>query len=283
MAALTATGRWFLRVALLVPVLACLQPDQVAAADKPARDGLGIRLPAALSAAAIVDLLVPAEDRRAANLIGAKPWPARAGTYVAIVCAGGAKLDPDLPRCEEGAYLAPAPPLRVYLGVLEAKPGAAPRLLARAGPIADDVDWDHTNLPGPGAIGNAEGGLKPQSFERFDLAPYGIAAGQPAFGLRGRWDEAYAGGLAVYTALYLFAIVGGQLRQVLAVPISAFEDLPGSRPGGTRNRTDEKNVVVVSQRMTDGYFDLIVRDASGRWHQSYRWSKADAAYRPAGS
>jgi hypothetical protein len=246
-------------------------------------DGLGTRLPPPLSANAIAGLLLPAADQGKASLIGAKAWSGYPDGFVAIACVGGPAADPHLPQCRQPAYLDPGPPLRLFLGIIAAKPGMAPRLVARAGPIATGVDWNHTNLSAPETGADAASGLvAPQSFDRFDLAPYRIAPGETAFGLRGRWDEPSAGGLAAYSALYLFAVDGGELRQVLAVPISAFEDRAGP-PGGGRDRSDARNILVISPHLSDGHFDLIVRDAAGGWRQPYRWSNPDRAYRPGGN
>ncbi|HZU87708.1 MAG TPA: hypothetical protein VE993_00480, partial [Stellaceae bacterium] len=91
---------------------------------EPAPDGLGAHLPAPLTAKTVVDLLVPRDDRQPRTLVGAKPWPGRADTYVAIVCTGGAPSMADEPRCAQPDYGEGGPPWRVYLGVIEAGSGA---------------------------------------------------------------------------------------------------------------------------------------------------------------
>ncbi len=126
-------------------------------------------------------------------------------------------------------------------------------------------------------------GITPDSFDRFDLAPYTIAPDQTAFGLRGNWMESYSGGGANYTGLCLFMPVGGELQQVLAVPMSAYADIAGEwHKDGTRDHdiTDAGNVLVISKHVTDGHFDLIVKNRKGHWRRTFRWSKT--AYRAVG-
>ncbi|UOD28597.1 hypothetical protein INH39_24585 [Massilia violaceinigra] len=49
-------------------------------------DGLGTVLPAGLTAQQLVALIAPGRDPALATLVGAKAWPHRANTYVAIAC-----------------------------------------------------------------------------------------------------------------------------------------------------------------------------------------------------
>jgi hypothetical protein len=256
-------------------------------AGQPAPDGLGVHLPAALTAKTVTDLLVPRDDRQPRNLVGAKPWPGRADSYMAIVCTGGAPSTADEPRCAQPDYDESGPPWHVYLGVIEAKGGAAPRLIARSGAVDGALGWDDSGLPArPMTAEDAWGHeIRPQSFERFDLAHYEIAPGEQAFGLRGAWQESYSGGGAYYTALYLFAIVGGRLRQVLAAPMSAFQNIAGEwHEDGTRSHTiiDSDNVLIVSAQRTAGHFDLIVKNRTGPWQRRLRWSAAAGMYRAGG-
>ncbi|MGH6988656.1 MAG: PDZ domain-containing protein [Stellaceae bacterium] len=220
-------------------------------------DGLGVRLPSALTAPAIIDLLRPAGDHAKPTLVGAKPWPEGGkDRYAAIVCTGGAAFDPDDPVCAEGD--ANAPPLKLYLGVIAARPGTAPHLIARLGPVAGKVDWDLTDMPAPDDLGDGT----PQRFERFDLARYRIAPGEAAFGLRVGWMYGYSGGGSNYSALLLFAIERGVLHQMLAAPMSVYRNIAGDwHADGTRDHdiTDESNLLIVSRNRTAGHFDLIAK------------------------
>lgn len=256
-------------------------------AGAPVPDGLGVHLPAALAARTIIDLLVPRDDHQPRNLVGAKPWPGRADSFVAIVCTGGAPPDAGAPSCAQPDSGESAPPWHVYLGVIKARSGAAPRLLAASGVVDGAVGWDASRLPDkPEAAEDAPGGrIRPQSFDRFDLARYEIAPGERAFGLRGSWQEGYSGGFANYTALYLFAIDDGRLRQVLAVPMSVFKNVAGAwHKDGTRSHTitDSDNMLIVAPQMTGGRFDLVVKNRTGHWQRRFRWSPAAGAYQAAG-
>ncbi|HTC08825.1 MAG TPA: hypothetical protein VK726_08610 [Acetobacteraceae bacterium] len=97
-------------------------------------------------------------------------------------------------------------------------------MLIATSPRVDDLaNWRDTDLPAaPQALDDAKGdSVAPDGFDGFDLAPYQIAPGQRAFGLRGKWSEACSGGGAEYSALYLLAVVDGAVEQILAVPMSA--------------------------------------------------------------
>jgi PDZ domain len=226
-------------------------------AGKKGPDGLGVRLPPALEATAVVRLLLPDGDHAKLAVVGAEPWPnGGKDRYVAIVCAGGAAFDPDNPVCAAGADN--GAPLKVYLGVIEASPGVTPRLVARLGPLDAKVAWDFTDMPAPDNLGDGA----PESYDRFDLAPYRIEPGETAFGLRVGWSSSYSGGGAQYTALLLFAIERGALRQVLAAPMSAYRDIAGDwHAGGTRDHdiTDESNILVVSRDRLSDHFDLVAK------------------------
>ena len=229
-------------------------------AGKKGPDGLGMRLPPGLTAARLIALILPAGDKAKPSLVGARAWPGGGkGRYVAIICTGGAAFDPDDPVCAEGADN--APPLQVYLAIVAMRPGAVPRLVARAGPLAGKVDWGLTDMPAPDDVEGAKP-VAPQRFQRFDLGRYRIAPGQIAFGLRVGWTYGYSGGGAEYTALLLFAVEGAALRQVLAAPISAFRNIAGDwHPDGTRDHdiSDEGSILIVSSNCTAGHFDLIVK------------------------
>ncbi|MGH6665435.1 MAG: hypothetical protein ACREB2_11120 [Pseudolabrys sp.] len=253
---------------------------------KPAPDKLGVHLPAALPAPTAAKLLVPASDRAAPTLVGAKPWPGHMDLYVVIVCTGGAGPLGSDPQCAQGDPGSKEPALHVYLGVIEAKDDTPPRLVAASGAVDGAMSWDDTGLPkSPMAADDAGGGpTRPEAFDRFDLAPYKIAPGQIAFGLRVSWSESYSGGGANYTGLCLFVVDDGRLRQVLAVPMSAYADIAGDwHKDRTRDHdiTDSANVLVVSGHSTDGHYDLIVKNGKERWQRVYRWSKDIGAYRAA--
>lgn len=254
---------------------------------KPAPDLLGTHLPPMLPASTVAALLVPADDHGKVHLVGAKPWPVSPDLYVAIVCTGGEEpFSSGEPRCARSGA-ANSAPLHVYLGLIAARKETAPTVLAASGPVDCAMDWRDSSLPRqPMAADDAKDGIiPPDSFESFDLAHFRIAPDQLAFGVRGGWMEGYSGGGANFTGLCLFTRDGQRLKQVLAVPMSAYSDIAGDwHKNGTRDHdiTDAANVLIVSPRRTDEHFDLIVKDGAGPERQVFRWSKATGAYRPAG-
>ncbi len=258
---LPSSRRWMFGA--LLWLLAALPAAHAIAAASGA-PGLGVPPPPALPAARIAALLVPATDSAPRRLVGARPWPGHPGQFVAIVCTGGAAPysdTPDAPRCAQPESKN-EPKLHVYLGVIAAGPGTAPRLIAGGGPIRTAVDWGLSDLPAPEAAQDAGGPVAPAEIGRFDLAAYRIAPGQTAFGLRVVWRDMYSGGGGRFSALCLYAIEGGELRRVLAVPMHAEQLIAGDwNKNGTRNHqdTDAANLLVVARTRTAGHFDLIVR------------------------
>jgi hypothetical protein len=256
-------------------------------AGRPAPDKLGLSLPAGLTDKDITGLLIPGSNAPL-NTIGAKPLASQPDLYIAIVCTGG-----DLPttvydtRCAQSQTSEVKPSLQITLGLIEVKPGAPPHLAAKPLVVDLGVDWGHADLSSaPDALGDATGDtIRPDEIDGFDLAPYRIALATPAFGVRGSWMDGYSGGMASYSALYLFAVIDGALKQVFATPMSAYKDIAGDwNKDGTRQHdiTDTANVLVISTHQTDGYFNLILKSRSGRAHRLFRWSAIASAYRASG-
>jgi len=256
-------------------------------AGAPAPDKLGVHLPTGLSAQQITALLPPPAGAKL-NVVGAKPLPGQADRYVALVCTGGSiPTGPDDTPCTRVLGDDAASPLQVMLGVIEMKPGAAPTLAAKSLRVDGKVNWKDTALPAaPQALDDAaDGTITPDGYDGFDLAPYKIATDQTAFGLRGVWTESYSGGGANYSALYLFGVIDGAVKQILAVPMSAFQDIAGDwHKDGTRDHqiTDAANLLVVTSHSTAGHFDLLLKSRTGNRQRTYRWSAATATYQPAG-
>jgi len=161
-----------------------------------------------------------------------------------------------------------------------------PRLVATSGALQAMVNWSQADLDQPvEPERDAHGEIAPQGFERFDLAPYKIALGEQAVGLRGGWNEMFAGGGADYTALYLFAIIDGRLEQVLAVPMSSSVLTAGDwHEDGNRDHTstEGENVLIVSPHLTQKHFDLILKSRTSPWQRVFRWSEAVDAYQAVG-
>jgi hypothetical protein len=248
-------------------------------------DALGLHLPQGLTAKDIAALVLPPANKTPLNAVGAKPLPDQPDLYAAVVCTGG-----DVPtqatdaQCSEFSGSAKVH-LQAYLGLLEMKPGAAPKLAAKPVAVNGLMDWSDTDLPdAPDAAQGADGGIAPSAYESLDLAPYRIAPDQRAFGLRGTWSDGYAGGFGSYNALYLFAVVDGALKQVLAVPMSSYRSIAGDwNKDGTRNHetTEGANVLIVTKQVTEGHFDLLLKSRTGKKQRLYQWSATVNAYQPA--
>lgn len=247
-------------------------------------DALGIHLPQGLTAKDIAALVLPPDNKAPLNTVGAKPLPDQPGLYAAVVCTGGdVPTSPTDVQCDEFSGSAKVH-LQAYLGVIEMQPGAAPKLAAKPALVNGLIDWSDTDLPdAPDAAQGADGGIAPSAYESLDLAPYRIAPDQRAFGLRGTWSDGYAGGMGSYNALYLFAVVDGALKQVLAVPMSSFKSIAGDwHKDGMRDHdtTEGAHVLIVTKQMTAGHFDLLLKNRKGKAQQLYQWSATANAYQP---
>ncbi|RSZ59875.1 hypothetical protein HF313_14195 [Massilia atriviolacea] len=297
-----------MRIATLLAglmALACASPASALAQDKAApkagakADGLGTVLPAGLTASALVALIAPGRDASLATLVGAKAWPHRANTFVAIACFARSKKELESeqkyskgPSCEKFYQPGQVPEFvdpPVYLGVVQHQAGgAAPTLLASYGkPLDIKTNWDATSLDGPDrdvlTPGGAASGMMPASYRRFDFAPYRIAPADTAIGLRLGWHEGYAGGGAFYEALALFRIDGGKLVNILSEPVSFHSDLAGEwRKDGTRERevSEGTNVLSVLPSSTSGFADLQMRTLKGKWKQVFTWDGRAGRYLP---
>lgn len=256
----------------------------------PQPDGLGVKLPPGFTREFLAQQLAPGQDPKRLILAGAKPWPQRPGAYVAIVCLastperaerlikfGGGECS-ELSRDEDSNT--------AWVGVFGTTPGAPPRLLARTdGPVKTPTDWSGSNIDLPVDLAtqdaNAPVESLPSEWKRFDLAPYKIAPGAVAFGIRAGWSEGYSGGGANFEALYLFHVDGPTLRVVFAQPMSYFKSIAGDwHPDGTRDHdmSDASNILVVLPEKTDGYFDLQLRQQGEKWKRTLKWSAGKRGY-----
>lgn len=242
----------------------------------PRPDGLGAQLPAGLTAKDIVALLTTVRSASLATLVGAKPWPYRPNSYVAIACMAENtkeyeryKKSNQEPSCDysNGGGL-------VFLGVIEYKPGQTkPALIASYGrPLDVTTNWEFTNLKGP----DGEDDLSPQDYIRFDFAPFKISGNETAFGVRVGWNEGWAGGRGYYEALTLFTIRGQQLINVLSQPIYYYQD------AGKRDHEfyEGQNVLAVLPGKTNGYYDLRISSDDKKWKRVFIWNKNEQRYVP---
>ena len=265
-----------------------LYDAQMSGAPQP--DGLGAQLPAGFTDTFLLQQLAPDQNPKRLLVAGAKAWPQRPGSFVAMVCLaataeraerlkqfGGGGCD-NLSRDEDKN--------EVWVGVFESVPGAAPKRVARTdGPVTTPTDWSSTDIDLPVDLEMQDAGAPllspPQSWKRFDLAPYKIAPDAVAFGLRAGWNEGYSGGGADFEALYLFRIDGATLRVVFAQPMSFVKSIAGEwNPDGTRehDESDASNSLVMLPGKTGGYFDIQLRQQAGKWKRTFKWSAAKQAY-----
>ena len=258
----------------------------------PQPDGFGTKLPAGFSTALLVEQLAPGHDPRSVVLAGAKPWPLRPNSYVAMICLANS---PELaasalkysPASCDSLGNDDTDPRHVWFGVFESTSGGAPRLVARTeSPVATPTDWRDTNIDLPVALEASDAAsvqeAMPSSWSRFDLAAYQLRTGEYAFGVRAGWSEGYAGGGADFEALYLFAIDGKALRVVFAEPMAFDKMLAGEwHKDGTRSHdvSDAANALTMLPSMTGGYHDLQLRaKAGGKWRRTFKWSAAQQRY-----
>lgn len=207
---------------------------------------LGASLPDGVTRDELVRLVVPdgqLAPGEAANLVGAVPWKARPGSFVAVVHAGGE-------RTMGG---------KSWLAVVESA-GEGLRLVARTEQaFVPRSDW--------ALLGEDDGPVQDlhgdEELVRFDLARYVLSGDRDvAVGLRTLMYEGYAGGGAEFEALHLFRLDGARLVHVLDVPIRTYRLIAGAwHEDGTRDHEEEelKLVLVVEKARTEGFHDLTIR------------------------
>jgi hypothetical protein len=254
-------------------------------------DRFGTPLPAGFTDDYLVQQLAPGEDAKRLVLSSAKAWPARPNSYVAMICLAST---PDEAARSKQYYRGECQhsdptdtqSTQVWFGVFETNGNGAPKLVARTdGPVDTETDWSSTNIDSPGELGarDAKDGLLilPESWKRFDLAPYQIKSGEYAFGVRAGWSEGYAGGGADFEALYLFRVEGESLRVVFAQPMSFDKMIAGDwHKDGTRSHdvTDASNTLVLLPGQIDGYHDIQLREQGGKWRRTFKWSPSRHIY-----
>lgn len=113
-----------------------------------------------------------------------------------------------------------------------------------------------------------------------DFAPYEIAPGERAFGVRTKWTEGYAGGYGAFEALSLFRADGDRLLPILAVPVSVQKMIAGDwNADGSRQHDVYQAALVL--RMEPGVREganiaLVPRGGKAR---TFAWDPALGAYR----
>uniref|UniRef100_UPI0035C9C952 hypothetical protein n=1 Tax=uncultured Sphingomonas sp. TaxID=158754 RepID=UPI0035C9C952 len=251
---------------------------------KPSPDDLGSMLPPEIPAVTIASLIVPADDRGPVGMVGLKPWAARPGWFVALACTGG--NGPSKARVDGCSGGGSSTPLHAYVALLEKDGSGRLKLATRPVTIETNVDWSRSMLPNSPEAAETpapedRSALLPSAYDRLDLAPYRIAPGETAFGVRASWSDGYAGGFGWHSAMLLYAPVDGQLRQVLAVPTIALTFTAGEwHRDGTRDHEIEEgaNVIIVTQHLNAGYADLVVRSRTTADERLFRWDAVGKRY-----
>jgi len=269
--------------------------EQMSGIAKP--DGFGTLLPTGLTAKEIVALIAPGEDVGLATQVGAKAWPSRFNSFVAIACFAKTKKEYDSdkeyskePTCRK--YYDPSQNngeqytyKSVYLGVLEYKADAIkPALIASYGkPLDIKTNWKSSKLEGPSqdVDEGEEINLIPEEYMRFDFAPFKLTDIDTAIGLRFGWNEGYAGGTGYFEALALFKIDGTRLINVLSEPIYYYQDLAGDwHKDGTRSHDfhEGQNVLSFLPNKTQGYYDIQIKTQGSKWKKVFQWDSKSAKY-----
>ncbi len=219
-------------------------------------------------------LLPDAEPQQVA--IALRPWSRQAGHYLLLACV----MAPEY-KGAAAASCGSHGRREVVVALLRADAAGRPQLAAR--PWHEHLDEAHATASSL-TLTDHIGEEVPGSLLRWDMADYRLNADTLAFGIRTASFHGYAGGGAWTNGLTLFAVVKGQLRPVLQVPIYAFEDLAGEwNADGTRQRhvTESMAVLVMQKQQQHGYHDILWRGRSGHFteQQRYRWQPQQQRYR----
>jgi len=260
------------------------RPAKPAAAATGALAGLGTQLPKGLDRAALIALFkLPPAHANLVTLVGAKPWPHRPDSYVAILCLmQNGPRQPGLQECRPSIPDQVAP--GIYVGVVELKPGGTPRLVASSGLVERMTSWSDTTLPDTPAAARKDSHLRaqPQTWERFDLAPYRLRPQSAAFGVRAGWSEHDSNGSGEFEALYLFDLDGDSLRLVLAEPMMARTFTMGEfKSDGPRDMEEvqDSNILVISKYASEGYYNLQIKSKASGQARHFIWSEQHREYR----
>ncbi len=248
----------------------------------PMADGFGTTLPVGLTVSAVAQLVAPGRDAALATLVGVKPWPYRANTFVAIVClaANKAAHDDDL-KYNQGHPTCAAK--EVHLAMLEYQAtDQLPKRIASYGKALDIMtSWERSSMLPP--VSADDKPTLPGDYLRFDFAPFKISPTETAFGIRVGWSQSYSGGGADSQALMLFALDGDRLINILSVPIYYSENLAGDwHKDGTRDHSlsEDEGIVTFLAKKTNGHFDLQLKGKREKWKQVFVWDDQAKRYQP---
>ena len=239
---------------------------------KKSKSSFGTELPSWITSEALSKLVAPNESISCNTLLGLKSWRKKENTYVAIGCYADGKIDEKYkPYC--GSY---DKNNFVYLSVLEHK-NSTTKLLSSIANIKIQTSWKNSQLQS----GIEDFREDPQQYIKFDFAPYKVTKNSYAFGLRIGWGENYSGGGADFEALVLVVQEGKKLVVVFSEPMYAFSDIAGEwHEDGTREHDidEEKNIVIVQKKMTNGYYNLKVKSLDSKFSKIFVFDKKKNRY-----
>lgn len=204
------------------------------------------------------------------NLVTARRWE---GDRWVVLVAGKAPGTP--PPDEEISD--------VRLAVVEMAGGAdgpVRRVARTVGPHEPRPDWGTLPKDLEPSLDDESPDVWHADLAALDFAPYRLARGERAFGLRTTTIENYAAGLAHHEILSLFRIDGETLVPILDVPIGVVKILAGEPENEERMRqfhTIEIDLLL-GVRPRTGKADLVLRARGGRGALVFRWNAAKGVY-----
>jgi hypothetical protein len=128
--------------------------------------------------------------------------------------------------------------------------------------------------------GEPEGLIDDAEINALDFAPYTLAPGDRAFGVRVMLHEGYGGGFASFESLALLRMNGDTLVPVLEVPVGMVSMIAGnwSRSGGRERETMQADLVVMVRPRKNAVADLLLKPTLSRRTLRFRWSEQQGVY-----
>jgi len=244
----------------------------------PRVDRLGTNLPVGLNRKDIARLIAPNEDISLAIAVGAKAFPYRLNSYIAIACFARNKKDmPDYNGSCRNTYYGDKV---VYLGLIEYDSLNLQLKLVASSVKPVKVE---TNLSFSNQNQSSKKPLLLEDYLEFDFAPFRISKIQTAFGLRLAWSESYAGGNGYFESLALFIVDKDRIINILSEPIYYYRNIAGVWNKDRSRQHDlyeGENVLVVLPSQTNGYYDIQIKSLDTKWQKIIKWNNSQKRYLP---
>lgn len=253
--------------------------EQMAGAT-PAK-GFG-ELPQGLSENQWIGWVAPNENPNNLILTGAKAW-GKDGKYIGVACfadnqadAGQAKKYADN-TCPENYNNGRAN--KLYLGVFSWQNQQLQPIARSEKPLNQISAWNKA-----AEKESDDESVRPLAYyTKLDLAPYRIAPGTLAFGVRGGYSDAYSGGGAFYEVLELYTIKDSKIINVFSDLVYYYSDIAGDwNKDGTRQHdiSESKYILKLRSAKTQGFYDLEVVNLQDKSSQIFHWSESLQQYVP---